>query len=117
MTTPASTSASSKGKDPEISPDDEFVLIRAQELRKSYKIDLRGWGKDIDLSNLEHLIEPILNAYILSTIEMYETHNYKGIGLLYSYQTDFDGWTKEVFKISHKGVRSRLRNHLIYNGV
>jgi len=43
--------------------------------------EIEKWGKPVDIEDIEQLTEPIINGYILWTIETYKMHGYKDKGL------------------------------------
>jgi hypothetical protein len=79
--------------------------------------EIEKWGKPVDIEDIEQLTEPIINGYILWTIETYKMHGYKDKGLWEVFREDYEGWTAEVFKVANNGVTRTIQDYLREHGV
>ena len=79
--------------------------------------EIEKWGKLVDIKDDEQLTEPIINGYILWTIEVYKIHGYKDMGLWEVFREDYEGWTTATFKVANKGVTRTIRDYLREHGV
>jgi hypothetical protein len=86
-----------------------------QNLR--YEVDRVYWGRSFDPANPEHLTEEIINGYITCMIEYYRTGHRKDSYLWKVFHEDFEGFTYEIFKLSHRVALRDLREVLVAKGV
>ncbi|KAI0992501.1 hypothetical protein K3495_g15684 [Podosphaera aphanis] len=80
-----------------------------------FNIEPDVWGHPINIS--KPLSQPIVNTYILWRIKVYTRNKLRDYQLWELFQGDFEGWTKQIFDFSDKGVIQRLCDHLLANGV
>jgi len=59
----------------------------------------------------------IVNAWLVSRMDVWGEESIGDESLWIEYQTDFDGWTREHFQLGSKDVLRGLRNHLRAWGV
>lgn len=59
----------------------------------------------------------LLNTYAIYRLIEYQKIQAIDLGLLWDFQDDFNGWTKEQFAIIHQGIKRAIRNHLLDHGI
>ncbi|RKF74820.1 hypothetical protein GcM1_237037 [Golovinomyces cichoracearum] len=70
-----------------------------------------------EISDLEKATETDLNRFAKSELEYWKENGFKNRNLWDEYVLGFEGWTSEHFAKVDRHTRSKLRDHLIVNGV
>jgi hypothetical protein len=95
--------------------------LTAKELRNdeelSSKCDNTTIGEPFQINNTEWHTAKRVNTYLIDYIRSYERCGRIDEELWETYQEDFEGWTKELFTLGHKDIRSMLRDILKDNSI
>ncbi|RKF53370.1 hypothetical protein GcM3_219039, partial [Golovinomyces cichoracearum] len=70
-----------------------------------------------EISDLDKATETDLNRFAKSELEYWKENGFKNRNLWDEYVLGFEGWTSEHFANVDRHTRSKLRDHLIVNGV
>jgi len=71
------------------------------------------WGDDI---NTDTATKDELGEYVETKIYVHEREGFTDYNLWSLFKEEFEGWTKDSFKLLRRGTRTKLRLHLIKRG-
>ena len=81
-------------------------------LRDEYTYNEEKWGNSFDPTNENDLNTDTVNGYIMYYIQYYQREKFRDRILWDYFWEDFEGWTKDIFNLSHKNLVQVLRDHL-----